>query len=212
MTLKSLTSIDQDPPELSPAQVTRILERWNAGDAGAKEELINFMYPELKRIAEARMRSERCNHTLQATALVSEFFLQMARREDIVWHNRQHFLATAAQAMKRLLIDHARARRAAKRGGAEPAWNVDLLRHPSASDPVDMIDINCYLDRLWVEEPRMAQIVELHSFGGLTHAEIADLLDVDVRTVKRDWQVARAWLAGHIKRGRGHARQGLGTD
>jgi RNA polymerase sigma factor (TIGR02999 family) len=200
-----------DPDELSPVEITGILQRWNAGDPGACEELINFMYPELKRIAEARMRSERDDHTLQATALVSEFFLQLARREDIVWQNRQHFLATASQAMKRMLIDHARARRAAKRGTGDPALRIDLLSDVHSEDPVDMIDFNTYLERLWLEEPRMAQIVELHSFGGLTHAEIADIIGVDERTVRRDWRVARAWLVGHLKRGRGNAQKELGA-
>lgn len=183
-----------------PTDVTGVLRRWNAGDPVAREELIEFMYPELKRIARSRMRNERRDHTLQATALVSEFFLVMARREDVVWQNRGHFLATAAQAMKRLLIDHARARSAAKREGEELELSIDLEQR-SAGTSVDILDFNRHLERLWSEEPRMAQVVELHCFGGLTHAEIADLIGVDERTIRRDWQVARAWLVGHLKRG-----------
>jgi RNA polymerase sigma-70 factor (ECF subfamily) len=184
-----------------PADITGVLRRWNAGDPVARQELIEFMYPELKRIAQARMRSERIDHTLQATALVSEFFLLMARREDLVWQNRGHFLATAAQAMKRLLIDHARARHAAKRSSGEPELCLDFPEHRREGPPVDILDFNRHLERLWVEEPRMAQVVELHCFGGLTHAEIAEVIGVDVRTVRRDWQVARAWLVGHLKKG-----------
>jgi RNA polymerase sigma factor (TIGR02999 family) len=183
-----------------PTDVTGVLRRWNAGDPVARQELIEFMYPELKRIARSRMRNERRDHTLQATALVSEFFLMMARREDIVWQNRGHFLATAAQAMKRLLIDHARARHAAKRDGQELELSIDLEQRTSAVS-FDILDFNRYLKRLWTEEPRMAQVVELHCFGGLTHAEIAEVISVDERTVRRDWQVARAWLIGHLNRG-----------
>ena len=90
--------------------------------------------------------------------------------------------------------------------------SIELLHEGHSEDPIDMIDFNCYLDRLWLEEPRMAQIVELHSFGGLTYGEIADIIGVDERTVRRDWRVARAWLVGHMKRGRGNARQGLGAN
>ncbi len=183
-----------------PSDITRVLQRWNAGDEGARAQLIDYMYPELKKIAQARMRSEREDHTLQATALVSEFFLQLAKREDLVWQNRGHFLATAAQAMKRLLIDHARARNAAKRGSGEPALTLDFLSTDLLRQPVDMLDFNRYLDRLWEEEPRMAQIVELHCFGGLTYVEIAEVIGVDAKTIRRDWQLARAWLVGHLKR------------
>jgi len=182
-----------------PADVTAVLRRWNAGDPVARRELIEFMYPELKRIARSRMRNERPDHTLQATALVSEFFLQMARREDVVWQNRGHFLATAAQAMKRLLVDHARTRQAAKRDSGAMEFSVDL-EQGSGGPSVDILDFNRHLDRLWKEEPRMAEVMELHCFGGLTHAEIAEVIGVDVRTVRRDWQVARAWMIGHLKR------------
>lgn len=198
-----MTQAAQAPedPHASPADITGILQRWSAGDQQAREELIGYMYPELKKIAKARMRSERDDHTLQATALVSEFFLQLARREDIVWQNRGHFLATAAQAMKRLLIDHARARRSAKRGSGEPLLTLEFPDRDKASHPIDILDFNRHLDRLWAEEPRMAQVVELHCFGGLTHAEIAEVIGLDARTVRRDWQVARAWLVGHLKKG-----------
>jgi RNA polymerase sigma-70 factor, ECF subfamily len=182
-----------------PVDVTAVLRRWSTGDPVAQQELIEFMYPELKRIARSRMRNERPDHTLQATALVSEFFLIMARREDVVWQNRGHFLATAAQAMKRLLIDHARARRAAKRGSGELELSVELDPWTGTS-PIDVLDFNRHLERLWKEEPRMAQVVELYCFGGLTHSEIAEVIGVDVRTIRRDWQVARAWLIGHLKR------------
>lgn len=182
-----------------PGDVTAVLRRWNAGDPVAREELIEFMYPELKRLARSRMRNERPDHTLQATALVSEFFLLMARREDLLWQNRGHFLATASQAMKRLLIDHARARQAAKRGSGDSDLRIDLDQW-AGGQQVDFLDFNRHLERLWKEEPRMAQVVELHCFGGLNQTEIAEVIGVDVRTVRRDWQVARAWLIRDLKK------------
>ena len=189
------------PPEIQPVDITLMLKQWNAGDEAARDNLIDYMYPELKRIAHARMRSERDNHSLQATALVSEFFLQMARREDVVWQNRGHFLATAARSMKRLLIDHARARLTVKRGSGEPQLQINFLSEAEAGSHVDILDFNRHLDRLWAEEPRMAQVVELHCFGGLTHGEIAEVIGVDERTIRRDWRMAKAWMVSHLKKG-----------
>jgi RNA polymerase sigma-70 factor, ECF subfamily len=182
-------------------QVTTLLHRWTAGDTDARGELIAFMYPELKRIAESRMREERSDHTLQATALVSEFFLQLARREEFVWQNRAHFLAVASQAMKRLLIDYARSQGSGKRGGGQPLIQLDGLNVCDAGRSPDVLEIDELLELLWKEEPRMAQIVEMRCFGGLTNKEIAEAIGVDERTVKRDWQVARAWLSGHLRKG-----------
>jgi RNA polymerase sigma factor (TIGR02999 family) len=157
------------------------------------------MYPELKRIAEAQMRRERVDHTLQPTALVNELFLEIVQAHAARWQDRNHFLAVASQAMRRFLIDHARAHTAARRGG-----NSIKLRLTDLDLPVDGVfdstGIGELLDRLAREEPRMARVVEMHCFGGLNFAEIAEVLDINERTAKRDWQVARAWLYGHLRK------------
>jgi RNA polymerase sigma factor (TIGR02999 family) len=186
----------------SPGDVTLLLRRLEAGERAVRGELVSAMYPELKRIAEARMRSERPDHTIQPTALVNEFFLEMARTEGMNWRNRKHFLAVASQVMRRFLIDYARAHLAERRGG-----NVIKLRladfelqAEDSDGALDMVVIGELLDKLAAEEPRMAQVVEMRCFGGLSHAEIADVLDIDERTAKRDWQIARAWLYGHLRK------------
>jgi RNA polymerase sigma factor (TIGR02999 family) len=168
----------------------------------ARGELVARMYPELKRIAENRMRGEREFHTLEATALVSEFFLELARQQQFTWQNRAHFLAVASQAMKRLLIDYARSRGAEKRGGGHLHIQIDALNLSTKDGVLDLLEFNNLLERLWSEEPRMAQVVEMRCFGGLTNKEIAEALGVDERTVKRDWQVARAWLVSQLRGGR----------
>jgi RNA polymerase sigma-70 factor, ECF subfamily len=201
--------VPQDP---ATGDLTALLHRWTSGDGDAGRELVARMYPELKRIAESRMRGERDDHTLQATALVSEFFLQLARREDFVWQNRTHFLAFASQAMKRLLIDYARSHGAGKRGGGQPEIQIDALNLSTRDGGLDLLDFSRLLDRLWKEEPRMAQVVEMRCFGGLTNKEIAETVGVDERTVKRDWQVARAWLVSQLRGGASHVGPGLGTD
>jgi RNA polymerase sigma-70 factor, ECF subfamily len=180
--------------------VTALLHRWNQGDAGAQAELLARLYPELKRVAQARMRLERADHTWQPTALVNEFFLQLAAREDLSWKSRAHFLAVASRAMRCLLIDYSRNRRSIKRGGGRLKLQIDELMLPGHDDFYDFVEVNDLLDRLAAEEPRMAQVVELRCFGGLTHGEIAETLGIDERTAKRDWQVARAWLFGQLRK------------
>lgn len=199
--LLRLVHIRMPPNGSNAGEVTALLHRWTAGDADARQELVGLMYPELKRIAENRMRGERRDHTLQATALVSEFFLQLARREEFVWQNRAHFLAVASQAMKRLLIDYARSHEAGKRGSGCPHIQIDRLSlSAEGGAAAGILEVDECLERLWKEEPRMAQIVEMRCFGGLTNKEIAEALGIDERTVKRDWQVARAWLAGQLRK------------
>ncbi len=176
-------------------------EEWDAVDAETRARLIDAVYPQLKRIAENHMRRERSDHTLQPTALVNEFFLILAKQKSFTVKGRAHFLAIASRAMRRLLIDYARSHKAARNRGA--AINVALgpLELPDMGANFDILDISELLDRLTAEEPRMAKVVELKCFGGLTFAEIGQLLAIDERTAKRDWQVARAWLFGHLKKG-----------
>jgi len=195
---RALPEPEPQPTPPSGEDVTLLLQKIALGDAGARSRLMGLMYPELRRIAETRMRSERADHTLQATALVNEFFLEMALQRDISWRDRKHFLAVASQAMRRFLIDYARAGQADKRGGGCVKLSLDGLDLPMGSEP-DVLVINDLLDRLAAEEPRMASVVELHCFGGLSHSEVAGILGIDERTVRRDWQIAKAWLYGQMK-------------
>lgn len=185
-----------------PGDVTLLLRRLEAGEQQVRGELVSVMYPELKRMADARMRSERPDHTIQPTELVNEFFLEIARTEGINWRNRKHFLAVASQVMRRFLIDYARAHASQRRGGNSIKLRLaDLeLRVEDGDGALDPVIIGELLDRLAAEEPRMAKVVEMRCFGGLSHAEIADVLDIDERTVKRDWQIARAWLYGQLRK------------
>ena len=181
-------------------EVTILLRRCASGDPEVKAKLITLMYPELKRIAEARMRNERDDHTLQPTALVNEFFLELARQQDVSWRTRAHFLAVASRAMRRYLVDYARAHNAQKRPGSRIRVNLDAPLLGRSESPLDALEFDELIERLAAEDARMAQVVEMRCFGGLTHEEIAQSIGVDERTVKRDWQVARAWIIGQIRK------------
>lgn len=180
-------------------------EEWDATDEETRGRLIEAIYPQLKRIASLQMRRERGDHTLQPTALVNEFFLILARQKSFTIKGRAHFLAIASRAMRRLLIDHARSHNAVVHGGRAVHIQLDPLNVPEAGSEFDVLEIDELLKRLTAEEPRMARVVELKCFGGLTFPEIAEVLKVDERTAKRDWQVARAWLFGHLQKRRGDA-------
>lgn len=177
-------------------------------DAEARGRALTLLYPELKRIAEAQMRNERRDHTLQATALVSEFFVEIARNPVITPRTRLQFLKLASVAMRRLLVDYARARHAQKRGGDLVRIDIETADVCRDAPSTDILEIDRLLEQLASEDARMAQVVELKFFGGLTSVEIADALGVTERTVKRDWQVARAWLYARMSRSDGNA--GLG--
>jgi len=147
------------------------------------------------------MRQERPDHTLQATALVHEAYLRLAGEKEISWQNRAHFYGVAANIMRRILVDHARAKQAKKRGGSDQEVSFDeaVLAQPEA--PKDFLAIDEALERLAERDPRQSRIVELRFFGGLSEEETAEVLGISVRTVKRDWQVARAWLYKEISKG-----------
>ena len=176
-------------------QVTEILVRLNAGDASAAPELLRSVYGELRTMAGSYLRSMQPGHTLQPTMLVHDVFLRLVGAKDVNWGNRAHFLAVAAKAMRRLLIDHARSRRAQKRGGRE--WRrvtLDEALDAVESKTVDVLALDETMTRLAALSERQAQIVELRVFGGLTIDESAHVLGVGSTTVKSDWLVARAWL------------------
>lgn len=162
-------------------------------DAGP---LFSIVYDELRRLAAAALRHERPDHTLQPTALVHEAYLRLADEPHARWENRSHFLAVAARAMRRILVDHARGRNAAKRGGGANHVPVDDVQ-PAADDgglALDLVMLDAALARLAALDLRQARIVELRFFGGLSVEETAEVVEASTRTVKRDWQVARAWL------------------
>ena len=181
-----------------PGSVTRLLVRWRAGDRAALDELVPLVYDELRRIASRQMRAERPGHALQATALVHEAFVRLVDME-VTWQDRAHFLGVAARAMRRILVDHARARDSAKRGGG--AVKVDLLEAASVASepPAGMTALDEALTRLAAHDGRKALAVELIYFGGLTHEEAAAVLEVSVATVERDLRQARAWLHRELR-------------
>jgi RNA polymerase sigma factor (TIGR02999 family) len=184
----------------SPGEVTRLLKGMNAGDVAAGERLLPLVYKELHRIAEAYMRRERPDHTLQATALIHEAYLRLAG-EEIDWKNRGHFIGLAAHVMRRVLVDYARQHNAERRAGGVQRVEMDdnLAISPERQDEVLFLDTA--LARLKEKSPRQAQVVELKYFGGLSVDEIAAMLGVAPRSVKRDWSLARMFLYRELKPG-----------
>lgn len=174
--------------------VTALLERWQAGDAAAREQVFAAVYGELRAIARRQMSGERAGHTLQATALVNEALLKLIGEERARWQNRDQLLALAAQAMRRVLVDHARRRDADKRPDPAARVSMTLAEQQAAEAQVDVVCLDRALLRLAELDARQAQIVELRYFGGLTAEEVAASLRVSLATVNREWRVARAWL------------------
>jgi RNA polymerase sigma-70 factor, ECF subfamily len=181
-------------PNVSESSVTALLSQLSAGDRNAEARLIPQVYSELRRIATGYMRRERAEHTLQATALVHEAYAHLIDHPQQNWQNRAHFLATAAQVMRHILVDHARAKRANKRGGLQQQITLDEALLRSDDRTIDILSIHEALERLTGFDPRQGKIVELHFFGGLTFDEVAIVLGISERTAKREWSMARAWL------------------
>lgn len=174
-------------------RVTQLLLAWTEGDPVALEELMPLVYRELRRIASYRMRRERPNHTLDSAALVNEAYLRLIDQKKVRWQNRSQFFAIAAQMMRRILVDHARAKAVGKRGG-----DAMFVSFDEASAPVqrasELVQIDEALDRLAKIDPRKSQVVELRFFAGLDAKETAAVLKVSSNTVMRDWRTAKAWL------------------
>jgi len=158
-----------------------------------------LVYDELRRIARRYMAKERSGHTLQTTALVNEAYLKMAKEEGIPWKDRAHFFALAAQAMRLLLVDHARRRRRIKRGGDPDRITLDEHARATSDAAVDILALHDALDRLAAIDPRKAELVELRYFGGLNVEEIAEALGIAPITVKREWAKAKAWLYDQLR-------------
>jgi len=179
--------------------VTELLVAWSRGNQVAQGQLIEIVYAELKQLAKAYLRRERPNHSVAATALVHEAYLKLVDQRRVQWINRSHFFGIAAQAMRRILVDHARASRAAKRGGGELQIERDRVDVALLPADIDVLALDEALSRLEAVEPRWSALVELRFFAGLTVGETASVLEVSRGTVKRDWSLARAWLYRELK-------------
>jgi RNA polymerase sigma factor (TIGR02999 family) len=180
------------------AEITRLLAEVHQGNAEAESRLAAVVYDELHRLAAHYMYGERRDHSLQATILVHEAFVRLVDQDDRSWQNRSHFFAAAAQIMRHILIDYARSRRAEKRGGGQPLVQFDDAVAFSSDNCEEWIAVDQALNRLAERDPRLARIVELRFFAGLTEEEIGEVLAISPRTVKRDWKVAKAWLHGEL--------------
>jgi len=186
------------------SDATDLLVAWSNGDQSAFDKLVPLVYQELHALARRYMRSERSDHTLQATALVNEAYVRLIDVNRIRWQNRSHFFAVAAQTMRRILVEFARQRHRQKRGGDAvrvPIDDVDMPQEQTA----DLVALNDALSTLASFDPRMGQVVELRFFGGLTVQETADVLKVSPETVMRDWKTAKVWLLRELSRERGDA-------
>jgi len=192
-------------------EVTRLLSRLGAGDRGAMEDLLPIVYEELRRIARAHLRRERKGHSLQTTALTHEAYLRLAARESMRWSDRVHFLSVAAQAMRRVLVEHARARGRKKRGGGYRRVTLDDQVAAPAGSLIDLVALDAALEKLAAVDPRKARVVELLYFGGLSAAEAAECTGTTSRTVERDWRYARLWLLRELA-GQGSAIAGREPD
>ena len=191
------------PAASPPGEVTQLLAAWRDGDRTALDRLIPRVYGELRRLADRALRGERAGHTLQPTALVHETFLKLAGAEAPSWHDRVHFFAVAAQLMRRILVDHARARRAAKRGGGVRFVPLDEERDPVDERAAELIALDDALASLSALDTRKARILELQYFGGLSLAEIAEVLALSTSTIGLETRLARAWLLAEMAHG-GH--------
>ena len=185
-------------PVTHMSEITDLLDQMSGDDPRATSELMERVYDELHRLAAAYMRRERGDHTLQTTALVHEAYLRLIGQRDIAWKNRAHFLGVAAQMMRRVLVDHARAHLCRRRGGLQEKVSLDDVCISPRTHSADLVTLDEALTRLAQIDARQAQIVELRFFGGLTTEETAKTLGVSTKTVNRDWLVARAWLRGEI--------------
>jgi RNA polymerase sigma factor (TIGR02999 family) len=179
--------------------VSALLKAWGEGDLAARDQVMAFVYEELRRRARAYLRRERPGHRLEPTALVHEAYLRLNAQDRVAWENRAQFYGIAAQMMRRILVDHARARHMAKRSGA---WaRVTLAVADTGNQPrdVELLDLDRALDELAAFDERKSRVAELRFFGGLSLEETSGVLDISVPTVERDWQAARAWLYSRLK-------------
>jgi RNA polymerase sigma factor (TIGR02999 family) len=195
------------PPDSST--LTHLLVEWRNGNEAAANQLFTVAYGELRRLAAWHLQKERPGNTLQPTALVNELYLKLFEGEPINWQNRAHFFAIAAQQLRRLLIDHARARQAEKREGGRVRLSLTQVNGLAAPREDDLIELDEALVHLEQLDRRSARVIELRFFGGLTEKEAAEALGISVATVKRDWEFARAWLSTHLSGGETESHQDM---
>lgn len=176
------------------SNVTQLLFDWRSGNQDALNQLMPLVYDELRGLAKRYMRREDASHTLQTNALVNEAYLRLVNQQNVDWQNRAHFFAIAAQVMRHLLVDHARSKQYAKRGGGAQQITLDEGSAIALEQSVELLALNQALDRLAAIDARKSKIVELRYFGGLTSEETAEVLGVSEITVKREWLKAKAWL------------------
>jgi RNA polymerase sigma factor (TIGR02999 family) len=174
--------------------ITEILHSWSSGDRAAADELFPLVYDELRRLAHSYLRQERAGHTLQPTALVNEAYLRLVDQTRVNWQNRSHFYGIAAQMMRRILVDHARARATDKRGGAAARLSLEAANISVEQDATDLIALDEALTSLAKFDERKSRVVELLYFGGLENKEAAEVLGISEKTVQRDWKMAKLWL------------------
>ena len=183
----------------SPADVTSLLNELAAGDQEAAAKLVPLVYEELHRLATGRLRHERPDHTLQATALVHEAYMKLVAQRDAKWQNRTQFFAVASQVMRRILVDYARGQHRIRRGGKQQKVSLDDVLLVSPDRTEEVLNVHESLSRLEKIDARQARIVELRYFGGLTFEETAEVVGISTKTVMRELKVAKAWLYGDLK-------------
>jgi len=191
--------VHYNPPMPERAPVTRLLRAWSAGDQDALTALLPLVDAELRRLAKAYMARERKGHTLQATALVNEAFIRLIDTGNVAWNDRAHFLGIAARLMRRVLIDHARARGMQKRGAGAYMLPLEEGMAVVAAPAVDLIALDTALEALAAIDERKCRVIEMRFFGGMTVEETAEVLQVSTDTVKRDWRMAKLWLLKELE-------------
>lgn len=190
-----------EPPAI---QITQLLQSWRHGDEAAIDKLMPLVYDELHSMARRYMSDEKPGHTLQATALVNEAYLRLVNASGADWQNRTHFFAVSAQVMRRILVDWARSRHAAKRGNDVPALELDEALAVPLKTGADLVAVDDALKALTLLDSRKSQIVELRFFGGLSVKETAEVLKVSEETVHRDWRLAKSWLRRELGKEQPH--------
>jgi RNA polymerase sigma factor (TIGR02999 family) len=182
------------------AGITELLMGWNQGDKGALDRLMPLVYDQLRNVARHRLAAEDSRQTLESAALVNETYLRLVDQERVEWRNRAHFFALSAQMMRRILVDHARQRRAAKRGGDRPRLSLDQSLGLAERKDLDVVALDEALATLSKLDPQQARVIELRFFGGLTIEETSEALHISPATVTRDWVTAKAWLFAQLNR------------
>ncbi len=181
--------------------ISDLLAQWSRGDAEALNQLVPYVYEQMKRQARRHLRNERPNHTLQTSAVVHEAYLKLAEQRHVNWENRAHFFWLASEVMRRVLVDHARGRNRQKRGDAQDHVTLTSAIAPSTGPAFDLLELDAALTKLASKDPQQAKVVELRYFAGCSIAETANTLGISEATVKRDWASAKAWLMHQLRSG-----------